>query len=97
MPGKGRPFAKGNPGGPGRPKREVEEQYLQATISSVPLTKWKEVVAKALAQALEGDKDARAWLSKYLLPVPKPEDPAPAQDMGAILLTLQAALTKKGG
>lgn len=65
---RGRPFKKGNPGGPGRPKREVERAYLDATLASVSPSDWQKVVAKALQDAKAGDAAARAWLSKYLLP-----------------------------
>jgi hypothetical protein len=66
MPGKGRPFAQGNPGGPGRPRREVEARYLKALAGNVPLQEWRRIVRKAVEQAQEGDAAARAWLSKHL-------------------------------
>lgn len=65
---KGR-FLKGAPGiSPGRPSRAVEDSYLDATIGSVSLDEWREVVCKALEQAKDGDAKARDWLSKYLIP-----------------------------
>jgi hypothetical protein len=79
---RGRPFQKGNPGGPGRPKREVERAYLDATLASVSPSDWQKVVAKALQDAKNGDAAARAWLSKYLLP----------QDTGDAFKTLLEAL-----
>lgn len=97
MPGRGRPFAKGNPGGPGRPKRKVEEQYLEVLRDGVPMTKWKKVVEKALEQAIAGDKAAREWIGKYVLPVPQPEAPDPPENFGAMLLALQATLRKPPG
>lgn len=63
---KGGRFASGSPGGPGRPRREVERQYLDATVAAVPVERWANVVAKALADAEAGDAAARAWLSKAL-------------------------------
>jgi hypothetical protein len=66
-PPRGRPFQHGNPGGPGRPKRETERKYLRALIGCVPLKYWKLVVKKALADAAQGDAQARTWLSKYLI------------------------------
>jgi hypothetical protein len=37
-------FAKGNPGGPGRPRRAVEADYLAALSQAVPLEKWRDIV-----------------------------------------------------
>ena len=64
------PFSVGNPGGPGRPKKEREARYLEITLNTVTYDDWQKVVKKALAQALLGDKDARKWLSEYLVGVP---------------------------
>lgn len=66
---KGR-FIKGNGGGPGRPRKEIEQDYLEATINNVSVNDWKDVVGKALAQAKRGDTAARKWLSDYLLGLP---------------------------
>ena len=56
--------------GPGRPKRITEVQYLEATASKVSLEKWGEIVDKAIDDAIKGDKDARRWLSDYLVGKP---------------------------
>src|SRR5947208_112287 len=60
-------FAAGNPGGPGRPRRPVEREYLRALNEAVTLDDWQEVVRGALAQAKEGDAKAREWLARYLI------------------------------
>jgi hypothetical protein len=60
-------FAKGNPGGPGRPPRPVEREYLRALNEAVSLDDWKDVVGAALKKAKEGDAESRAWLEKYLI------------------------------
>src|SRR5262245_48021888 len=60
-------FAPGNPGGPGRPRRAVERDYLVALSEKVPLDRWQAVVDKALSQAEGGDAKARDWLARYLL------------------------------
>lgn len=59
-------FAAGNPGGPGRPRREVERAYVDATTAAVPIDAWTAIVTKAVADAKAGDGVARAWLSKVL-------------------------------
>jgi len=61
-------FAAGNPGGPGRPPRLVEDSYLLALSDAVTLDDWASIVARAVADAKKGDASARAWLSKHLLP-----------------------------
>ena len=63
-------FAAGNSGGPGRPKRQAEEDYLQTLSERIPLALWAEIVDKAASDAAAGDAKARDWLSKYLMPQP---------------------------
>lgn len=59
-------FDVGNPGGPGRPRRQVEVDYLRALADECPPDTWREVCRKAVELAKAGDAPARAWLSKYL-------------------------------
>ena len=61
-------FLPGWAGGPGRPRREIEMQYLRKIQDGVSLQVWQGICDKAIAQALAGDSTARAWLSRYLLP-----------------------------
>jgi hypothetical protein len=63
-------FAKGNGGGPGRPKKKREERYLQILLNTCTFDDWKAIVKKAAEQARSGDKDARKWLSDYLIGPP---------------------------
>lgn len=63
-------FVPGSGGGPGRPKRRTEDQYLDATIARVTIKDWREIVDKAVSQAKRGDSRARAWLSDYVLGPP---------------------------
>lgn len=65
-------FVKGTvPNPKGRPKREVERAYYDATIGAVSLDEWRLIVAKAKDQALLGDDKARAWLGDYVLGKPQ--------------------------
>jgi hypothetical protein len=59
-------FAVGNPGGPGRPRRAVEADYLAALGDAVPLDRWKAIVERAVTDAEQGDAKAREWLSRYV-------------------------------
>jgi len=60
-------FVKGHSGGPGRPRRAIESEYLAVLGSVVSLDYWQKVCQTALRQAIEGDDKARLWLSKYVL------------------------------
>ena len=60
-------FGAGNPGGPGRPRRAVERQYLSTLAEAVALEDWRQIVARAVADAKAGDARAREWLSKHLM------------------------------
>ena len=60
-------FAEGNPGGPGRPRRAVEERYLAALGEAVSLDDWRDIVRAAVGAAKCGDPKARSWLSAYLI------------------------------
>ena len=60
-------FAEGNPGGPGRPRRTVEREYLATLSEAVTLETWRAIIDAAIDQARNGDDKARAWLSKYCL------------------------------
>jgi hypothetical protein len=60
-------FATGNAGGPGRPRRAVEVEYLAALNEVVSIDDWKEIVLYAVREAKNGDPKAREWLAKYLV------------------------------
>lgn len=60
-------FAKGNIGGPGRPARPTEENYLRATVALCSIDDWKEIIKTAVAHAKGGDHRARQFLADILL------------------------------
>ena len=64
--GKGQ-FSEGNPGGPGRPRRVAEQDYVLALTEEVPPETWRAICRRAAADATAGDAKARDWLSRYLL------------------------------
>jgi len=61
-------FAPGWKGGPGRPRRQVEDDYLKALCDTVAPTDIVEIAKRAVEDAKKGDSRARDWLSRYLLP-----------------------------
>ena len=63
---KGR-FTTGNAGGPGRPRRAIEADYLKAFSDAVPLDAWRTIVSRAVAQAQSGNARARDWVARYVL------------------------------
>ena len=60
-------FAVGNPGGPGRPRRAVEQDYLATLADVVTVEDWREIVQRARDDAKRGDAKARGWLAEFLL------------------------------
>jgi hypothetical protein len=63
-------FMPGNPGGPGRKPRKVEEEYLQSMTAIVDAEAWESIVRKATLDAIAGDAKARTWITNYLLGQP---------------------------
>ena len=83
-------FVKGEySGGPGRPKRRTEQEYLDATIARVTIKDWREIVDKAVWQAKKGDSKARAWLSDYLLGPPVQKLQHQGEDGGPVKLVVE--------
>jgi len=64
-------FAPGNSGGPGRPRRATERAYLAVISEACPQDAWREIVARAVADAKAGDAKARDWLAAYLVGRPE--------------------------
>lgn len=81
-------FALGNRCGPGRPPRGVERQYLAAFAETVSPSDWREIIARAVADAKAGDARARDWLSKYLVG----DDPFALVKLADELASLKAEL-----
>lgn len=64
-------FVKGGyKGGPGRPPRQVETDYMAITIGQVTPEYWQAITKRAIHDAIKGDRDARRWLSDYVLGKP---------------------------
>ena len=78
-------FAPGNSGGPGRPPRATERQYMTVVMEACDLDTWKAIVDRAVKDAQAGDSTARAWLASYLLgkPSKKLQPPTPTRVIAA--------------
>ena len=60
-------FLPGNPGGPGRPPRAIERDYLSMAADTVTPEQWQTLVENALEDAKSGDAKARDWISRICL------------------------------
>ena len=63
-------FAVGNPGGPGRPRRATEKDYLVVLTEEVSPETWRAICRQAADAARAGDAKARDWIARYLLGPP---------------------------
>lgn len=81
-------FAKGNKGGPGRPRRADEERYLKALGATVSMSDWREICETAVVQAKRGDRYARQFLAEYLIGKPTQYVQADVEADQAILIDL---------
>ena len=61
-------FAHGNGHGCGRPAAVVQRERLDALLSTVTDKEWTSICKTAVAAAVNGDRHAREWVSRYLLP-----------------------------
>ena len=68
-------FATGNGGGPGRPKRATEAEYLRALSRIVSVEDLRAIARRAVADAKKGSARAREWVSNYLLGDPALKPP----------------------
>ena len=66
---KWQPGESGNPSG--RPKKDREVEYYRIFLTSVPFSEWRKIVRKAAEQAVNGDTQARKWLTEYIMGSPK--------------------------
>jgi hypothetical protein len=66
-------FADGNRGGPGRPRRATEAEYLQALSGIVSVEDLRAIARRAVADAKRGSARARDWVTRYLLGDPAPK------------------------
>jgi len=50
---------------PGRPPRRVEREYLDTLKAELSMSKWVQIVRRAISDATKGDRHAREWLANY--------------------------------
>ena len=63
-------FKAGHAGGPGRPRRQTEIDYLIALSEALPVDRWKRILERAITDAENGDAKAREWLGTHLMGKP---------------------------
>ncbi len=50
--------------------KRIQREYLDVVMNACDLDTWRKIVARAVADALQGDAQARKWLSDYVLGKP---------------------------
>jgi len=73
--GTGGRFGPGNRGGPGRPRRAVEDACLRARTEECPPEARREIVRQAVPDANAGDATARGWLADHRTGQRRADDP----------------------
>ena len=59
-----------SPNPKGRPSIAKEREYLKTLREVVTLDEWRKIAEKAVQQAKLGNRYARDWLARYLVPEP---------------------------
>jgi|ERR1017187_271567 hypothetical protein len=68
-------FAAGNTLGPGRPARQTERSYVKVMMQNCSLEDWAAIVARAVADAKNGDGSARQWIGRFICGCPNKSTP----------------------
>ncbi len=86
--GNGR-FKKGEwKGGPGRPKRTIEERYLAILSDECDPDDWRKICATTVSRAKAGDNVCRQWISDYLLGKPLQRQEITGAEGGALVVNI---------
>ncbi len=81
----------------GRPRREVEAEYLDVTIASVSKEDWATVVRSMISRAKAGDVAAARWLADYMLGKPTERLNVTSEDDSAVtVLRLPGKMNEDG-
>lgn len=67
---KGNQAAKNHTGAGGRPSKSREIRYYEITVTTCTFKEWKQIIHKAVDQAMRGDSVARRFLADYLVGTP---------------------------
>lgn len=65
--GKDGRFLTGNPGGPGRPRRQPEPRYRDLVVETISAEMFRALCQSTYALAMAGDVAAREWIGRHLL------------------------------
>lgn len=87
-------FAVGTKGGPGRPRRQTEADYLHVMMTTVTMETWQTIIRAAVEAAQCGDAKAREWLARYLVGEPATTAPRPFEVVVGNLLARDEALDR---
>lgn len=85
-------WKKGQSGNPkGRAPRRREAEYLDVVAKLCPPKTWARIVERAIADAVDGDRHARQWLTERLLSV-NAQASLPETQGGSVIAGAFAAL-----
>ena len=90
-------FVKGHTGGPGRPKKEREQRFLEITLSEVTFDDWRDIIRRAVSDAKKGDPAARKFLADYLIGPPVQKNELTGANGGPIAMTWADFVKGHGG
>ena len=85
---KGR-FAKGNPGGPGRPTRETEQYFIELFRDCVSDDDFRAVVDALVRAAKRGNTSAAKMILDYLMGPPKQKAEVSGEAGGPITFVIK--------
>ena len=60
-------FAPGNPGGPGRPRRAIEMDYLRVFSEILTTDAWRAICQRAVEHAQQGEAKSREFVTRFAL------------------------------
>lgn len=81
---------------PGRPTREVEQEYRNVFTRIVTIKDWEDIIGRAVRDAKRGDTSARKFLADYIIGPPIERKEVTGQDGQALKILVEYASNDNG-